>query len=68
MHTEALLRHIQAYSGIFSTLCNLRIFTTLAYFKPLAYLEPEAYPKLFETLTWHIKNSAIVKTVYSGII
>ena len=26
---EALLRHIQVYSGIFSTLCNPRIFTTL---------------------------------------
>ena len=32
-HIEALLMHIQAYSGIFGTLCNLRIFTTLPYSK-----------------------------------
>ena len=31
MHIETLLRHIQAYSGIFSTLCNPDIFTTLPY-------------------------------------
>ena len=27
------LRHIQAFSGIFSTLCNPRLFTTLPYFE-----------------------------------
>ena len=29
MHTKVLLRNIQIYSGIFSTLCNPHIFTTL---------------------------------------
>ena len=33
-HTETLLRHIQAYSGIFSTICNPFMFTTLSYFEP----------------------------------
>ena len=33
-HIETLLRHIQAYSGIFNPLHNPRMFTTLAYFKP----------------------------------
>ena len=28
---ETLLKHVQAYSGIFNTLCNLCIFTTLTY-------------------------------------
>ena len=27
------IRHIQAYSGIYSTMCNARIFTTLPYFE-----------------------------------
>ena len=39
-----ILRHTQSYSGIFSTLCNPHIFTTLPYSK---------------TLTRHIQNSAI---------
>ena len=34
----------------------------------LAYLEPEALSKSCETLTRHIQNPAIVRTVYSGII
>ena len=33
-HTELLLRKSQAYSGIFSTLCNSGIFTTLPYSEP----------------------------------
>ena len=40
----------------------------LAKFRALAYLEPEAYSKPCETLTGHIQNPAIVRTVYSGII
>ena len=56
MHIEKLLRHIQAYAGIFSTLCNLpysqrcnilslRIFRTESLFKTLwsidqTYSEP----------------------------
>ena len=34
MHMEALLRHIQAYSGIFCILCNPFIFTTWPNSKP----------------------------------
>ena len=30
-HVETLLRHIQAYSGIFSILCNLHILATFPY-------------------------------------
>ena len=55
-HIETLLRHTQAYSGIFSTLCNPRIFTNLPYFEPIVYLEPEAFLKPCETLTRHIQN------------
>ena len=33
----------------------------------LAYLEPEAYSKPLETLTRHIQNPHIARTVYSGI-
>ena len=33
-HVETLLIHIQAYSSIFSTLCNPRIFTVLPYSEP----------------------------------
>ena len=36
---ETLLRHIQTYSGIFSTLCNHRIFRALAHLKPETYLK-----------------------------
>ena len=51
------LKNIQAYSGIFSTLINPCIFTTI--FWALAYLEPEVYLKPCETLTRHIQNPAI---------
>ena len=40
----------------------------LAIFRALACLELEAYSKPCETLTRHIHNPAIVRTVYSGII
>ena len=33
-YIEALLRKIQAYSGIFGTLCKPHIFTTLPYSDP----------------------------------
>ena len=53
-------RHIQSYSGIFSTLCNSRVCTTLSChilspntFKLVAYFKP------CETLTRHIQNSAM---------
>ena len=48
----------KAYSGIFSTLCNPHVFTTLTFWA-LACLGPEAYLKPCETLTRHIQNPAI---------
>ena len=51
--------HIQAYSGIFSTLCQPCIFTTLTIFWALTYLELEAYLNPCEMLTRHIQNPAI---------
>ena len=51
IHTySALLRHIHAYSGIFITLCNSRIFTTLLY--PL----PDIFRTLFQTL-WNFDQA-----------
>ena len=64
---EALLRHIQAYSGRISTLCNSGIFKILP-FQALEYSELKAYSKPSETFTRYIQNPAIVKTVYPGII
>ena len=58
MHIETLLRHIQAYSGILSTLPSLHIHN-LAIFWAVAYLEPEAYLKPCKTLTKYIQNPAI---------
>ena len=37
-HTETFLRHIQAYSGIFSTLCNTCIFKTFPYSGNIPYV------------------------------
>ena len=61
------LKNIQAYSGIFNTLCNSFIFTTLPYSEPWN-LELEAYLKPYETFIRHIQNIAIVRTVYPSII
>ena len=58
MDIETLLRHIQAYSGILSSLCDPCIFITLPYWV-LAYFEPEAYLKPCEMLTGHIQNLSI---------
>ena len=60
-------RHIQAYSGILSTLCNPCIFTTLSY-SDSWHLEPEAYSKPREALTRHVQNLAIFRTGYPSII
>ena len=62
MHIETL-RDTQAYSGIFRTLCNRRIFIALPYSE--TYFEPVAYLKLCKTLTRHIQNLAIGR--YSAI-
>ena len=61
-----ILRHFQAYSGKFSTLCNPRIFTTI--FQALTYLEPEVYSKACQNLIRHTQNPTIVRTFHSGII
>ena len=52
-HIETLLRHVQAYSDIFSTLCNPRIFKSLRYSEPVAHL------KLREGLIRNIQNPFI---------
>ena len=52
-HTETLLKLTKAYSDIFITLCNSRVFTILP------YLEPEAYLKPCKTLSRHIQNPVI---------
>ena len=66
MHIMTLLRKIQAYSGIFSTLFNL------AYSQPCHLLRPGIFRIRIifktETLTEHIQNPASIRTVYSGII
>ena len=64
LHVDALLRNIYAYSGIFRTLCNIRIFTTLPFSQALPYLELEAYSKPCEALPRGIQNPPIVRTVY----
>ena len=66
-HTKVFLRHIQTYSGIFSTLHNTLIFTTLPYSKPW-HLELEAYSKPCETLQRYIQNPVIVRAFYPSII
>ena len=40
----------------------------LAVFWALVYLEPETFSKPCETLTRHVQNLAIARTIYSGII
>ena len=62
-----LPRCFKEYSGIFSTLCNPVIFTALPYSEPW-HLQLEAYSKPFETLSGHIQNPAIVRTVYPSTI
>ena len=50
-HNQAYPGIIQAYSGIFKTLCNPGISRTLT------YSEPEAY-----SVSWHIQTPAIFRT------
>ena len=60
-HIEASLRYIQTYSGIFSTLCNHRIFTTLPYSNLIKTLwnVDQAYSELcHRALFSHIHNLA----------
>ena len=52
---------IQAYSGIFRTLCNPDIFRTVVLSRTLTYSKVEAYLEL-----WHIDNRGIFITpIYS---
>ena len=69
--SSALLRDIhaywvifKAYSGIFNTMCNPRIFTTWQYWA-LKYLKHKTYLKSCEAVTRNIQNSVIV--YYSAI-
>ena len=77
---SGIYRHIQADSALFRHSCAYWKIIK-AYSAPCvnpafweachilsAYLEPEAYTKPHEYLSWHIQNSAIIRTVYSGII
>ena len=58
----ALLRHIQDYSGIFSTLCNGHILTTAPYSEPW-HIYKQSHSKPCETFdkayweTYHSQNS-----------
>ena len=47
MHIYALLRHTQAYSVKFRTLCKPRIFTTLPFSQPCHYLFTYLFIYLF---------------------
>ena len=77
-YSALLIMHIHAYWDIIKTyLClfmHLPNFVLpshihdLGIFWALAYLEREAYSKLCETLTRHIQNLAIARTVCSDII
>ena len=51
MHNQAYTGIVQAYSGIFKTLFNRGIFTTVVYPEPETYAEP-----------WHIHNPGIFRT------
>ena len=66
-HIQALLRHIEPYSGIFRTPYNPCIYSN-AIFRILAYLEPEAYSRASQTckMIRHIQRPGLVRTVFSG--
>ena len=64
-HIEASVKNPQACSGIFSTLCNLHIFTTVPCSKPWHIWKPGIFRTL---LIRHTQNPVIVTRVYSGII
>ena len=46
-HNQAYSRIIQAYPGIFRTVCNSGIFT-------LKFSEQDAYSECFQTLRWRV--------------
>ena len=61
-HNQTYPGIIQAYSGIFRTLCYPDIFYNCGISRTLTYSEPEAYSE-----PWHIHNPGIVRnSVYSG--
>ena len=60
-HNHAYPGIIQAYSGIFKTLCNPGMFRTVVYPEPFTYSEPEAYSE-----PWQIHNPGLFRTpIYS---
>ena len=67
MDTEALLWHIQAYSGIMKTLCDSCIFKP-CHVPISGIFRTQGIFKTHKTWTGYIENPAIVRTVYSGTI
>ena len=71
MHAVALSRNIQAYSGIFRTLGNLRILTKSDIPSPGIFWTRGIFnpvKKPCETFNRYVQNPAIVRTIYLGII
>ena len=69
---SALLRHIHAYSGIFSTPCNSRIFKTILLLKTLsnvdqAYSEP-CHRALFSDIQNRVQRLHMQKLGKLGIL
>ena len=57
-HNQTYPGIIQAYSGIFRTLCYPDIFYNCGISRTLTYSESEAYSE-----PWYIQNSAILRTL-----
>ena len=57
-HNQTYPGIIQAYSGIFRTLCYPDIFYNCGISRTLTYSESEAYSE-----PWYIQNSAIFRTL-----
>ena len=57
-HNQTYPRIIQAYSGIFRTLCYTDIFYNCGIYRILTYSEPEAYSE-----PWYIQNPGIFRTL-----
>ena len=64
-HIETLLKHVQTYSGISSTLCNHSLFITLLYSESWHILNPRLIQNPVKS-SEHIQNSD--KRHYSDIL
>ena len=64
-HNQAYPGIIQAYSGIFRTLCYPDIFCNCGISRTLTYSEPEAYSE-----TWYIQNQYIniFRTIQNAVM